>query len=101
MVEVSDAKEMQDVIRRYVMSNLAREVNDEVIRRLPGKESDSLSPKEGQKGTRQRVKNEYFAYTKASDDFTKVHVDFFVRLGNLQGVHKIQIDRHFRRKPRQ
>ena len=97
-MEVKDSNEMAKAVRGFVMTNLAREVNDEVIRRLPIKERESLKGNEN--STSQRVKNEYFAFSKASDDFKKVHVDFFVRLGHLSGTHKIKIDRHFRRKPR-
>ena len=75
-------------IKRYVLTGLAKEVNEEVIKRLPKASNDYLAHNnEGQ----QTVTNRYYAYTKVSDDYEKVHIDFYVHLGKLSGVYRKEV----------
>lgn len=87
-------KDLSNQIKRFVLSGLADQVNDEVIKRLPKAEKDYLRGMENEKtrtSSNQTVKNLYYAYTRVSDDFKKVHIDFYVMLGKLSGTQVVEI----------
>ena len=88
-------KDLADQIKSFVLSGLADQVNDEVIRRLPRVEKDYLAGMESSNTTSdQTVSNMYYAYTRVSDDFKKIHIDFYVMLGKLLGTQIVEIKEH-------
>ena len=79
------------------MSTMADSINNKVIERLPEKEKELLrNAKTGRQ--EQRVKNSYYVYNTPYNNFGGMRIDFFVKLGKLQGVQKVQVKESYQNR---
>ena len=84
----TSTEEMMLQVKKYVLSGLAKQVNEEVMKRLPQAEQDYLSHNND---GNQRVRNRYYAYNRVADDFSKIDIEFYIQLGKLSGRYVKEI----------
>ena len=88
---------LEHLIRKFIITDMADKVNDKVKEILPIKERELLkNSKTGRQ--EQTVRNLYYAYTTPYSDFKGAKIDFYVRLGKLKGVQKIEVKDYYQER---